>query len=60
MMFDVSNSSSTDRHTLCDTCRFRQEKKVRSKKVEIMTYCPKWMATVEGVGVCKYYEDINK
>lgn len=59
MMFDVSNSNSGGK-TLCETCRFKQVKKVKSKKVEMFTYCPKWLATVEGVGVCKYYEEVKK
>ena len=59
MMFDVSNSN-TGGKCLCDTCRYKQEKKIKSKQVEVFTYCPKWQTTVEGVGVCKYYEELKK
>lgn len=59
MMFDINDSNSGG-ECLCTSCRFAECKKVKSKKVETFTYCPKWQATVEGVGVCKYYEDIIK
>ena len=58
MMFDISNSN-TGGKCLCDSCIFAKEKKVKAKKVEVFTFCPKWNTTVEGVGVCKYYEDIK-
>ena len=56
MMFDISNSNSGG-EPLCTSCRFAECKKVKSKKVELFTYCPKWCTTVGNVGVCKNYDD---
>ena len=58
-MFDINNSSSNE-HTLCETCKCKQVKRIKAKKVEEFTYCQKWDAIVEGVGVCKYYVDKEK
>lgn len=58
MIFD-KNNSNTGGKCLCDSCLHAQEYKVKSKKVEMFIYCRKWQATVENVGVCKYYEDIE-
>ena len=59
MMFDVSNSNSGG-ECLCTSCRFAECKKVKSKKVELFTYCSKWCTTVGNVGVCKYYKEVKK
>ena len=58
MMFNVSDSNSGG-ECLCTSCRFAECKKVKSKKVEMFVFCPKWSTTVGNVGVCKYYKEVK-
>ena len=59
MMFDVNDTNKCG-ECLCHSCKNAEIKKIKSKKVEEFILCRKWLNAVQNVGVCKYYEDINK
>lgn len=61
MVIDVNNTNSNDRNYLCDSCDHAENiRHVKSKFKCTVCDCRKWRATVENVGVCKYYEDYFK